>query len=65
MRTLQQSLRECYQRNISVDGAFGPATREALLQVQRRVGAATDGVYGPETRSKMKWLTASGCSYRS
>ncbi|MGW8987105.1 peptidoglycan-binding domain-containing protein [Streptomyces parvus] len=65
VRTLQQSLRECYQRNISVDAAFGPATREALLQVQRRVGAATDGVYGPETRRKMKWLTASGCVYRS
>ncbi|MFE6475663.1 peptidoglycan-binding domain-containing protein [Streptomyces rochei] len=65
VRALQESLRGCYQRNIAIDGVFGPATREALLQVQRTVGAATDGVYGPETRRKMKWLTASGCVYRS
>ncbi|GAA0251849.1 hypothetical protein GCM10010492_60350 [Saccharothrix mutabilis subsp. mutabilis] len=60
---LQQSLKYCYGKNIAVDKDFGPATRTALIQVQRAVGADPDGVYGPETNRKMKWLAATGCRH--
>lgn len=60
---LQQSLKYCYGKNIALDRDFGPATRTALIQVQRAVGATADGVYGPETNRKMKWLAATGCRH--
>jgi len=61
---LQADLNACYGKGLAVDGAFGSGTYNALLQVQRSVGATVDGVYGPNTRNKMKWTSngkASGC----
>jgi murein L,D-transpeptidase YcbB/YkuD len=52
--TLQNSLKQCYGKSITVDGQFGPATYNALLQVQRQVGVTIDGVYGPGTGKAMK-----------
>jgi len=49
VKWLQQSLRYCYGKNIATDGIFGPATRAALVAVQKKVGVAADGVYGPLT----------------
>jgi hypothetical protein len=54
VRTLQTSLKQCYGKSITVDGQFGPATYNALLQVQRSVGVTIDGVYGPGTGKAMK-----------
>ncbi|MDR6573129.1 murein L,D-transpeptidase YcbB/YkuD [Curtobacterium sp. 320] len=61
---LQTNLNACYGKGLAVDGVFGSGTYNALLQVQRSVGATVDGVYGPNTRNKMKWTSngkASGC----
>jgi peptidoglycan hydrolase-like protein with peptidoglycan-binding domain len=34
---------------VSVDGAFGPATRSAVIRYQRREHISADGVVGPTT----------------
>ncbi|HVQ90780.1 MAG TPA: peptidoglycan-binding domain-containing protein [Mycobacteriales bacterium] len=49
VRELQFTLNQCYQKNLATDGNFGPATRSALISVQRAAGASADGVYGPQT----------------
>jgi peptidoglycan hydrolase-like protein with peptidoglycan-binding domain len=55
---LQATLNWCYGQNgFSYDGIFGPQTRVALVNVQRRIGANPDGVYGPATRSRMVWFS--------
>ena len=48
-RALQDALIDCYGKRIARDGYFGPATRTALIQVQRAIGTAADGIYGPNT----------------
>ena len=52
--TLQSSLKYCYGKSIAVDGAFGPATYNALMQVQSSLGVTIDGIYGPGTGAAMK-----------
>jgi peptidoglycan hydrolase-like protein with peptidoglycan-binding domain len=39
---------------LDVDGAFGNATKTAVLAFQRKYGLAVDGYFGPASRSKMK-----------
>lgn len=34
---------------LSVDGIFGPKTREAVMEFQRRANLSTDGIAGPQT----------------
>lgn len=52
---LQQTLNRCYGRSLAEDGAFGPATYNALMYAQSVEGIGVDGVYGPTTRSHLKW----------
>jgi len=58
---LQYSLRACYQKNIAIDGSFGPATYNALLQVQSQLGVTIDGVYGPGTRNAILFDSSLYC----
>ncbi|SFD04823.1 peptidoglycan-binding protein [Ruminococcus albus] len=39
---------------LDVDGAFGNATKTAVLAFQRKYGLTVDGYFGPASRSKMK-----------
>lgn len=57
---LQWNLNTCHGKRLAEDGQFGPRTRQALIEVQRSVGARADGVYGPETRSKMLHMIVEG-----
>lgn len=63
---LQRAMKACYGQNIATDGQFGPATRNALLNVQRRLGVTADGIYGPETGNRMYFPTnySGGCNYK-
>ena len=36
---------------ITADGAFGPLTRQALIDYQASVGLTADGVYGPKSKA--------------
>lgn len=46
---------QCLLRNVwgyggvDVDGIFGPRTRSAVIDMQRRCGIAPDGIVGPNT----------------
>lgn len=48
VRTLQGALTARHQA-VTVDGAFGPATRTALETFQRSAGLTADGIAGPAT----------------
>jgi len=52
VKELQKRLVEAGQR-IIVDGDFGPATRRAVIAVQRALGLSPDGVVGPNTARKL------------
>ena len=61
---LQEAAVHCYNQEIAVDGKFGPATKEAVKNVQRKINEesswaniAVDGAYGPQTRAHMRFLT--------
>ena len=62
VKVLQASLANILDRNLAVDGSFGPLTEQAVRDVQRVYGIAIDGVYGPQTRQAMCWWTTSGNS---
>lgn len=52
---LQDALNRCYSQGLEVDGIYGPATRQAVVNVQRFHGITADGIYGPNTRVAMFW----------
>lgn len=55
VKVLQRALRYCSGYNIGIDGDYGPQTRAAVLDLQRRMndrenaGLQEDGEYGPNT----------------
>lgn len=57
---LQRSLKYCEGYNISIDGDYGPQTKNAVAAWQRQMngdynaGLAVDGEFGPHTRD---WTT--------
>ncbi|WP_208816186.1 D-Ala-D-Ala carboxypeptidase family metallohydrolase [Micromonospora echinofusca] len=51
-----------YGARIAIDGAFGPATRSALIRFQQAYGLSADGVAGPQTFSKLYALQDDDCT---
>ena len=59
VRALQEALVRCNGQDVSVDGNFGPETRQAIAQVQEQNGLSADGFYGPATRDVLQWPATS------
>jgi Putative peptidoglycan binding domain len=58
IRQIQWDLVMCYGKSISIDGEYGPLTRQAVREVQSYLnqfgaGLVVDGWAGPNTRKKM------------
>jgi peptidoglycan hydrolase-like protein with peptidoglycan-binding domain len=53
VRVVQQALNQRNHAGLAIDGAYGPATRDALLNWQRRAHLEVDGIVGPQTRSSL------------
>ncbi|MBB4911338.1 D-Ala-D-Ala carboxypeptidase family metallohydrolase [Actinophytocola algeriensis] len=51
-----------YGAVLALDGAFGPATRSAVVRFQQAYGLAADGVAGPATFSKIYSLQDDDCT---
>lgn len=49
VETLQTMLNKVNDANLTVDGRFGPATQESVIEYQSDNNLATDGVAGPAT----------------
>jgi len=47
---------------LALDGAFGPATRSAVIRFQQAYGLAADGVAGSQTYSKIYALQDDDCT---
>ena len=54
---LQLTMRQCYPQQLApgftVDGDWGPITRQTLVNIQNHVHVQPDGIYGPITRNNM------------
>jgi zinc D-Ala-D-Ala carboxypeptidase len=51
-----------YGSVIALDGAFGPATRSAVIRFQQAWGLAADGIAGPQTFNKIYALQDDDCT---
>ncbi len=51
-----------YGAVLALDGAFGPATRSAVIRFQQAYGLAADGVAGPATFSRLYALQDDDCT---
>ncbi|WP_423791085.1 D-Ala-D-Ala carboxypeptidase family metallohydrolase [Micromonospora cathayae] len=51
-----------YGATIAIDGAFGPATRSALIRFQQAYGLSADGVAGPQTFNQLYALQDDDCT---
>lgn len=54
VKTLQKQLKSLgYYKTGSVDGSFGPLTKAAVKQFQRKAKITVDGIIGPQTRAAL------------
>ncbi|OZV78790.1 peptidase M15 [Micromonospora echinospora] len=51
-----------YGARIAIDGAFGPATRSAVIRFQQAYGLSADGVAGPQTFNQLYALQDDDCT---
>ncbi|MEU1598216.1 peptidoglycan-binding domain-containing protein [Streptomyces sp. NPDC005708] len=56
VKALQTALKTCHGQNIAIDSDFGPATKQALKNVQSAMHIGVDGVYGTETRNNIQFV---------
>ncbi|PYM05741.1 MAG: hypothetical protein DMF15_14950 [Verrucomicrobia bacterium] len=52
VRTIQQRLKDLGYA-ITIDGIFGPGTREAVAAFQRKTNLLADGIVGPKTSADL------------
>ena len=51
-----------YGAVLALDGAFGPATRAAVIRFQQAYGLAADGIAGPQTYNRIYALQDDDCT---
>jgi zinc D-Ala-D-Ala carboxypeptidase len=51
-----------YGAVLALDGAFGPATRSAVIRFQQAYGLSADGIAGPQTYNKIYELQDNDCT---
>lgn len=51
-----------YGAVLALDGAFGPATRSAVIRFQQAYGLAADGIAGPQTFNQIYALQDDDCT---
>lgn len=49
VKFLQNGINRVSGRGLTVDGKFGPATHQAVVDLQRWLGLTVDGIVGPQT----------------
>ena len=54
VKTLQTNLKTLGYYSGSIDGSFGPVTRNAVLAFQRACSIIVDGIVGPQTRAALE-----------
>ncbi len=66
IKWMQAALNECIKNEglsatkLTVDGSFGPASKETTKKFQSAVGLSPDGSFGPATIKKMKTVLTDG-----
>ncbi len=53
VRVIQQALNQRDNASLATDGTYGPLTRDAVINWQRRGQIGVDGIAGPQTRSSL------------
>ncbi len=66
VKWLQEALNIVMNAGLTVDGSFGPATYNAVINYQKHFSLEVDGMFGPASRSKMlSELTSRGYKERT
>ncbi|GEL07648.1 NlpC/P60 family protein [Salisediminibacterium halotolerans] len=65
VRTVQEEMSDATSHSLTIDGIYGPKTREAVLTFQRDNGLQVDGIVGPETISAMSGTSSSSSNSSS
>ena len=66
IKWMQAALNYCIQKEglsaskLTVDGSFGPASKNATIKFQKAAGLTADGSFGPSTIKKMKTVLNDG-----
>lgn len=66
IKWMQAALNYCIQKEglsatkLTVDGSFGPASKNATIKFQKATGLTADGSFGPSTIKKMKTVLNDG-----
>lgn len=64
---VQTACNECYGANLKVDRDYGPKTKAAVKEMQKKLGlkgSDVDGIYGPQTGGLMKFYGWSSRDWR-